>query len=192
MKKLNLIFSISLLALSVLVAIMSIYSFIKINNSDYFYLKSLGINWSKGPVVSIINRSSTCEKGEEAILNDYWPGTVSGCDCSNQFSLFGTAKLKRGVCSRSKNSGERYCRDVTPIKPIQFSVWDKTALCGKRIDSNYLDMQIVERENDCVNGTKSCGKVDSLGNILCVKSDQICPINYIEILPTNQVPKETK
>ncbi len=154
-------------------------SMIMIDNSKYQSLQKLGENWNKGLITSISAKGNTCSMGEVPIIDDEWPGTVAGCDCGK--SLTFSADLSVGYCSRSKNSSQKYCTDISPLDPVAFTKWGYNLICGRRSQVNYFDLNIVSSNEKCPKGTKQCAIVDSLNNKLCMDEANICPINKLII-----------
>jgi len=139
------------------------------SNSDYIY--SLGQNWKAGPVmdIKIINKikdpNSECsDYNMESLLNDYWSGTVKGCEIDNIIVRFQCHLI--GSLSK-------------PIDKVKYKYWDGAELCAKRINSTYFDL--VKEKINCPIHYKSCGIIDNLGNQLCVKNEEKCPLNYIKL-----------
>lgn len=168
-------------------------SYIKISNTEYKYIQTIGKNWNQGPILSISATLGSCPVGEVQVLSGAWPGTVEGCDCSNlSFNLFGSP-LKRGTCSSLQNKNKsrndsffdfsyRRCIDIRATAPIPYKSWSGRTICAKRIPQSYLDLIIVSSAAKCPVDTKSCGKIDSIDNVLCVSNLAACPINKILFL----------
>lgn len=174
------------LCLSIIILTLSIVSYVKIQNSSYKFIQGIGDNWNQGPIQTIIPRDGSCQMGEVVLIDDYWPGTVQGCDCSTS-SNSSLDKLKRGTCSRdSRRSSTYYCRDIKPVDPIRYTTWEGKTLCGRRINSSYLDLKIAVNDDSCPSGTRSCGVVDTKDNVLCVSQEASCPVNKIVILDSSE------
>lgn len=168
------------LLIAIAVFIILLISLLKISDSRYQYFKSISDNWGRGPIVSVYAESLKCLADDEVLIEDFWPGTELGCDCSNQLISFNP--LTKGSCSRSKNSGQRTCNDVIDINPIRYKKWGNKVLCGKRIPLGYYELTIVSSEKYCPEKMRSCGVADSLGNVLCLPIETQCPINNFDIL----------
>lgn len=166
--------------IAVAVFVILLISLLKISDSRYQYFKSISDNWSKGPIISIYAENNKCQAEDEVLIEDFWPGTEPGCDCSNQLISFNP--LTSGKCSRTKNSGQRTCNDVIDMKPIRYSKWGFRLLCGKRIPLGYYELTFASTEKLCPEAMRSCGKADSLGNFLCLPKETQCPINNFDIL----------
>ena len=58
-------------------------------------------------------------------------------------------------------------------------------ICAKKSKETYKELvksnRIISPYSECQNGFKSCGIIDTLGNKLCSKIDEICPINMYDI-----------
>lgn len=60
--------------------------------------------------------------------------------------------------------------------------WEGKVICAKRMNLKYFDLIIKTNSTSCPSGTRSCGKIDSLNNSLCLENSQPeCPINLIKI-----------
>lgn len=74
-------------------------SYIKIKNTEYKYIQTIGLNWNSGPILSISANTGACPIEEKLLFTDEWPGTTDGCDCSNISFNFYSQPLMRGTCS---------------------------------------------------------------------------------------------
>jgi hypothetical protein len=179
-------------------------SYIKISNTEYKYIQTIGQNWNQGPILSISATLGSCPVGENQLLTGAWPGTVEGCDCSNlTFNLFGSP-LKRGSCSSLQNKNKskrdsffefsyRRCIDIRATPAIPYKSWSGRTICAKRVPQSYLDLIVVSSANKCPIDTKPCGKVDSIENVLCVSNLTNCPVNKILFLESKDpIPTDFK
>ena len=69
--------------------------------------------------------------------------------------------------------------------------WKGKSLYPQISNLNYralLDSFSVPSGQQCKEGYHQCGILDTLGNVLCLESDQPCPINDIIMTHTNSVP----
>jgi hypothetical protein len=59
------------------------------------------------------------------------------------------------------------------------------------MNTTYLDLSIAINDKACPDGERPCGKLDTLGNVLCMKKEKTCPMNYVKVLPGNStIPKD--
>jgi hypothetical protein len=144
-----------------------VIAYTKLDKLKFRHFTNLGNNWKSGPVLNINN----CNRIDDLILKEMWPGTVKGCYDKN-LQIF-----RPGDCEPKNNENV-----INEIPYFYISVWREKALCGERIESSYLDLIIVNSEMECLHGYKSCGVVDSKNNLLCVQHDSLCPINYINFV----------
>ena len=147
----------------------NIYSSTKIN-----YFESIIQNLSKFPIIDIKQRNNFKCDPEYSTLNlGYWPGLSAGCDCS----YFADDIFKKECSSNLKN----LCITLREIKGSNYYVWKGISFCVKYYKYNYKNITITRSNEDCPNKYRKCGKIDSLGNLLCVEEDLKCPLNYFKI-----------
>lgn len=187
-KFINAIFLISTLVSSILICII----FTRLQNSNYSYLTTLGNNWSKGPISEIkIQAEKEKEKMKfskdfEPIINNSWKGTEPGCFCKDE-----KIPINAGKCNRlSLKNG---CKNIEEIPPMEINTWKGKKFVGKILDG-YLYLHTEKNPENCGKDKKSCGKIDTLGNFLCLPKDAKCPINSIQIVKSlnNEVKKFKK
>jgi hypothetical protein len=51
---------------------------------------------------------------------------------------------------------------------------------------NYFNLTIAANPTDCPENHKTCGRIDTLNNVLCLPIDETCPINFFEIIQKHQ------
>ncbi len=159
---------------------------------DYQILKDLGKNWSEGLITEVVIRNTACSGEYENILKDSYPGTVPGCTCSN-------FPVERGSCNLNDDE-ENYemfsndCKEVDLTPQVKYQKWRGHFICAKRQNVNYFALTTTPPLSNCPeNKPKSCGKLDSLGNIYCVEKNTTCPINQISFMDlTNKLPMDKK
>lgn len=183
MKESNIVISGIFLLCVFLCFIFSIVCFTKFNNSDHYYVASLGKNWGAGPISDVETGGFECPHGKFPIINDEWMGTQRGCYCTGLWT-----SLRRNSCGEN----DHHCADVFSINPVPFKKWKSTNLCGHR-GPNYLSMKTVKSPNGCGSNYKNCGVVDTLGQYLCYPNNIACPYNFMKIMDKNfQVPTDKK
>jgi len=162
---------------AIILILISFFVRLKISNLDYSDIESLGINWNHGTIESFVEPTKTniCPDSSELLINDFWPGIVEGCYCKSK------NETKKGKCTSYMLLDG--CIAIEPIKPIRYKGWRSKAICVKRGNTNYLDLNVFGSKEKCPKKTKNCGFIDSLGNKLCLEK---CPINDIEIADKNK------
>ncbi len=134
--------------------------------------------WQLQPIEDIKEGKVTCPSTYEPLLLDYWPGTVSGCDCT--WDLIPTIHRRR--CNKDDSI---LCSTVTSRPQVSMNLWNGVLLCVKRHSENYLYFLSQRVTNtDCPNGMKFCGKLDGTNKNYCVKWDGSCFVNDISISST--------
>lgn len=162
--------------------------FVITSNFSYFTMvNQIFYNWSLGPIEDIkifekikSEKEYMCPDNYEYLFKFQFPGTKSGCNCLNIFNMTGYTefenKLLPGSCSLMLvKFGCQTVADL-PSKTLH-SIEDKF-YCIHRKEFNYLQNY---RENifdiSCPTGRKSCGIIDSVGNLLCIELEKECAIN---------------
>ena len=150
--------------------------------SDFFYekidiyIEAIEKTWGNYPILDI---SLTRKNGyKEIILMDLKDINII-CDCSHieEFNL-----QYKGYCSDYKL--EVGCNEYNPNN--RASKIYGTKLYVSYYEADYLTL-FKRLRNDkgelnsklCKDGYKRCGYLDMLNNTLCVKEEEICPINNI-------------
>ena len=131
-----------------------------------------------------LNYSSNCEDQKIETLYSF-PGNQVGCTCVG-LSYF-DGQIFREQCDSNHTS--LGCKTIKENPSINLYLWEKGKFCSKKYnvkDSKlkgyfyFLNNSVLENEN-CQNGFKRCGKLDDMGNYLCLPEDEECPINNIVI-----------
>lgn len=157
---------------SVISSLLIFTTFLKLQNTDYSYLSSIGNNWKNGAIISIKTSKENCPIGYKSILNNFWRGTQEGCLCS-----YLNNTLIPGKCDRIglKNG----CKNINAIPKMNLNTWKGKKFCGK-FSANYLNLNVAKNSTNCGEGNKSCGIVDTIGNHLCTSTNSLCPINFMK------------
>jgi hypothetical protein len=157
------------------------YIFFVIEDLNYeeidIYIEAIEKTWNNYPILDI---SLTRKYGfKEIILMDMKDINII-CDCSHieEFKL-----QYKGYCSDYKL--EVGCNEYNPINKA--SKIYGTKLYVSYYEADYLTL-FKRLRNDkgelnsklCKDGYKRCGYLDLLKNTLCVKEEEICPINNIK------------
>ena len=106
-----------------------------------------------------------------------WQGTRRGC---------GYTKNNKKKVRRLKD-GEK-CGDneefLDKIPQQEIYSYKGISLCGTTKGNYYKLLQdgsIIKKSENCPEGKKSCGYIDTIQNKLCINNDEECPVNYIKI-----------
>lgn len=116
------------------------------------------------------------------------PESVEGCSCVNvqEYSYKQSNKsiVFRGKCK--KNHTLNGCITISSYPSVNINKWRSKKFCSKKYNKNILGYKyffknsVGENEN-CKAGYKKCGKLDDMGNDLCMPEKDPCPINDIII-----------
>lgn len=82
--------------------------------------------------------------------------------------------------------------DVEPVQSIPLDKFYSAKICGLREGENFVKTERPDKiagELKCPFGHKPCGKGD-INQILCVREQERCPINHIQILMNGERQKE--
>ena len=127
-----------------------------------------------------------CNSNENRIKFDAWQGTVKGCLKIQDNKKEAVLPLNGINCEE----GEPAIEKIPPQKIYNFK---GLSLCGKT-KGNYYDLLfsdfVVGENEECPDGFKNCGYIDTIKNKLCLKNDSQCPISYIKIRDVNSPPPE--
>ena len=66
--------------------------------------------------------------------------------------------------------------NISPLLSITSELENNT------LPISYSDLLKTSSKNNCKNGFKQCGILDSAKNILCIEESLPCPINEIELV----------
>jgi hypothetical protein len=155
---------------------------------DTNLIKEYQDNWSRGPIIDIQANAinGRCPEGYEEMITNDFPGMFEGCDCSGSSKLELEVDIFKGKCDADMLLAD--CRMVFKFDDIPLAKWKGTNLCAKRMQKRFWDLVITD--SNCPNGHKKCGLLDNFNNTLCVKNEEMCPINDIFALPSNQTQPE--
>lgn len=168
--------------LVLVIFILTIVGYNKAKNTDLGFFTELGSNWLSGPILDIqVSYDNQCSLGYSNLFNQSWPGLTSGCDCSMLSDPYIVARTCKRVGNKGRRLKEYPCRDLPMFDPVPFTSWSFKSFCGKRLEGNYLDYEIVSDPNKCSDSSRSCGVIDTLGNYICIDKKLTCPLNNIRI-----------
>jgi len=174
MKKINasrlkLLF-ICLCLLSILLSIITfIFSYtIYFSNQQYnlWYFEKIRESWISGPIYSIVASDTPCSNSNSELINQRWELTFEGCD----YPFFQN-------CSYfdSNNSPLVLSDEKNFVNNLNITKWKSKHYCIRRLNWNYFNMSLVDKNTKCDSGEQKCGIIDSLGNYLCLPIDEVCP-----------------
>jgi hypothetical protein len=164
-----------------LINILFIIIFNNLDKANFKLVEDIGDNWKLGPITDLVIRNGKCLIGEQNLLsNNFWPGTVDGCDCSNLEDLK-DVPLKNGLCDQSSGSINSHCTNVKAKAQISYQKWRGKSFCGHRLTNHYLDFFIALNKDECEYNQRSCGILDTKQNHLCLDKNIECPINLFHI-----------
>lgn len=180
-----------ILGISLLITlILSIMGYVQLNFSGRA-LKDITDSWDKSPILELTNLGG-CPEDATPLLTDEWIGTNRGCNCLNRWSDYipweNQNRINYGFCSMNMTMGG--CTNIEPYEPQPLEIWRNSFLCAKKMNQNYTDFYTtaVKSSKSCKSDYKQCGTLDTFGNILCIPSEQKCPINKIVIQDGRSAP----
>ena len=120
-----------------------------------------------------------------------FPGSVHGCSCVNVDTYYypqtGKYLLNVGECDKNQTFND--CFDIPHVPQQKVFSFGEGKFCYKKYNTEefklkgylyYLNNSVLENE-ECEIGYKKCGKLDDMGNYICIKKDENCPINDIQV-----------
>lgn len=163
-----------------IICLMYIVSFDKV----YFELsQQIFLNWDLGSIIQIqIQQATPCDQGMEIMLSDSFPGIDGGCDCFGIMSIQDDSifenKITSGSCSLNAiNAG---CQVIRGIYKNNYTlIYNKTICVKRNRELNYKNIyqkdMIYDLSDNISSEKKSCGEIDTVGNILLVAINESCP-----------------
>lgn len=160
---------------STIIICYSLYIIQNFRSSNTSYLSSLQKNWSRSPIINIIEAiSELCPTGYTDLIEDENDGTLEGCQCASTITI--------GPCT-SKD-----CVSIPSTNKSKIPIWRGKRLCALRGDQNYYNQVKAPFDGTCKLGLSQCGNLDSLGNLLCIDPlKSSCPLNDIKIVNANDI-----
>ena len=140
-----------------------------------------------------------CSVEYQPLKIDKWFGTKPGCQVfyrSENIFVWENSYIKSGGCENVffKEDDRERKKHIPPVAPIDITKWRGKQICSKRRTNplDYLAMleNSVKEGEECKEGYKKCGKLDSMNNIACMPKDDMCPINYIKVTDSQEPPSE--
>ena len=127
-----------------------------------------------------------CTSNENQIIFDRWQGTIKGCGFTKNNIKQVRVPKKDENCNEDEVTLEK-------IPPQPITIFQGLSVCGKTKRKYYellFSDSVVEENEECPNGYKNCGYIDTVKNKLCLKNDDQCPVSYIKITDINQQPPD--
>jgi hypothetical protein len=130
---------------------------------------------------------SFCAEADNPLILRNWPGTFTGCDCSDSWNPFYFG-IYRYPCSYDMI--QDFCVVVPATRKVQLNRFSDTLLCATRSSDTFLSLTRPFMNGTCPEGMKICGS-GSLNNQTCTLVTSQCPVNDIRVFqsPSN-IPKE--
>ena len=106
-----------------------------------------------------------------------WEGMKKGCGKN------GKDGIKVSLINKDKKNCEKDEQLLQPISARELYIYKGISLCAVT-KGNYYDLifnndSIIKENEDCPEGKKLCGYIDTMKNKLCFDKDKECPINYV-------------
>ena len=165
----SIIFSVVIIILHIIFS----FQYVKYDFENYQIFNEIQKNLD-GRLIYSFRRSPFCNGDEEKLILGIWDGTREGCYCDN---------ILDKTCSDTLlNEG---CKTIPSNDPMEFMIINSNFICVKKSTLSYKDLlisdQVIEKDQNCPQNYKSCGKIDTLDRKFCVKMEEPCPINKIDI-----------
>lgn len=154
-----------------------------------YIINRLNESWKRSPITKIQNTNNeicvSTFTNKFSISNYLWPGNTKGCDCinipSNSFkALKYRGNFYSGKCSLNQTLAT--CENIHETSSFPLYKWRNNYFCHRTLDEGYFGLITVRKGEHCPIYYKSCGKIDTLDNELCMKEVEDCPINYLKII----------
>ena len=126
-----------------------------------------------------------CTSNENRVFFDEWKGTIRGCGSEKN-------NVKRVRVPKT----DEYCDPLTEvtidgIPPQPINKFKGLIVCGKTKEKYYdllFSDKVVGKNEDCPEGRKICGYIDTVHNKLCLEKNKECPVSYIKIMDLKSDP----
>ena len=152
------------------------------------FLREMNENFKGIPIYSL---NSNCNN---PLVLGYWAGTRAGCDCRGIYDRYISHPNKFTIGACGYNETRAKCINYDSRDSINFIKYEGFSFCineGKNVSEyKYYLENSVSKNEECANGFKSCGYLDTLDQKLCIKNDEECPINDLIINNAKEGPKD--
>ena len=156
--------------------------FVHYENIDLSKLKSIVNNLDNSPIFDIsLSNNGKCENSEKIILGHH-KTKEENCNCHGKFHP--------GYCTYEELRNG--CITIEPKKINNIHIWDGNEFCIKTNNKSYVELlnYTVNKNEECKEGFKNCGFIDTLYHKFCIIEKENCPINNIEISKSNVPPND--
>ena len=156
--------------------------FVHYENIDLSKLKSIVNNLDNSPIFDIsLSNNGKCENSEKIILGHH-KTKEENCNCHGKFHP--------GYCTYEELRNG--CITIEPKKINNIHIWDGNEFCIKTNNKSYIELlnYTVNKNEECKEGFKNCGFIDTLNHKFCINEKKNCPINNIEISKSNVPPND--
>lgn len=165
---------VSLCIISITISFCSLISSISIyysaDQNNLWYFENILRSWITPPISSLQVKTQ-CNNNEE-FINQYWQLTFEGCGYN-----FPQRCDKLAI----EHNSPLIISDIGLIPNKNLTIWKKKKICAKRLDYNYFNMTITDKDKSCNSGFNTCGTIDSFGNKLCLPKGKTCPKTFKEL-----------
>jgi hypothetical protein len=171
------IISVFIMILLLYMSVSSVTQFSTIDN-DKLSILLREFNFGFIEDIQIKEIPATCDINYSPVDFDFnYPGNYKGCQCVNQQNRtkiegnYGDCPVGRSQCVFFK---ERNLQRII--------YWRTKLICIKRSPLRLRDFLLInETTITCDEGYKNCGKIDTLGNQLCLLKTSKCPISNLRV-----------
>ena len=152
------------------------------------FFREMNENFKGIPIYSL---NSNCNN---PLVLGYWAGTRAGCDCRGIYDRYISHPNKFTIGACGYNETRAKCINYDSRDSINFIKYEGFSFCineGKNVfEYKYYLENSVSKNEECANGFKSCGYLDTLDQKLCIKINEECPINDLIINKEEEGPKD--
>jgi hypothetical protein len=148
---------------------MLLYSFYEMYILDDIFdesvIRRLENSWSKTVLSNNFRDSQKpCTEHDMTELISYtWEGTEEGCLCSGE--------VRKGKCTQNN------CKNIPRSPRTILRKWKGYHFCGGlKKNQTYHNLEKISPGSTCPINFKLCGEIDTIGQILCVKVNENCPL----------------
>jgi len=168
-------------------------------NSNNFIVN----NWTNKPLVNLtfVGVNDGCPSGYNPIKLGQTPMIKSGWDCTFPNQTVNKRGKEDFYGIFDVRQIDKNCTYISQNDPVDIYSWRGVKLCGKYLNYDYFTMKIanqtsmnnltntnitnisntIDYSNVCPNNYKPCGIIDTYNNILCVLTNEQCPINNLQV-----------
>ena len=161
-----------------------------------FIINRLNNSWNKSPITRAeLKKDQLCIETDINLfsINNYlWPGNYPGCDCTKIGpNAFKSRKYKgnyyQGKCEHNQTLAG--CSAIMETQSFPLHKWRGKYFCHRALNEGYFGLITVRKGEACPEYYKTCGKIDTLENELCIRSVEDCPLNHLSIVHESDILK---